>query len=202
MSADGKATISTEIPQADFPTTQNVVISTEVTDANDQTLTATSSATVHPAAVYVGVSRLDRLVRAGEVVPLKLVATDPDGEPFPGAVQVTATLTREVNMAVKTRNDSGETTTRNDVSEETVATSKLTIDPAASAGQGAEFSVTPKSTGQHFLTLRGVDPSGHAFATVTSFHVYGTDEFPWRYEDGLRQVRKSRFMPKMKGRLR
>ncbi|MGL5019867.1 MAG: alpha-2-macroglobulin family protein, partial [Luteolibacter sp.] len=186
LSADGKATLSVAIPQAEFPTSREVVISSEVTDANNQTLTSTAETTVHPASVYVGISRIDQLVRAGSSVPLKIVATDTEGEPFPGAVKVTATLTREINSAVKTRTDSGATTTRNDVTEETVVTSELTLDPAASAGQGTPFSITPKSTGLHFLTLRGTDPDGRAFATVTRFHVYGTNEYPWLYEDGLR----------------
>ncbi len=186
LSADGKATLAVAIPQAEFPTTREVVISSEVTDANNQTLTSTAETIVHPASVYVGVSRNDSLVRAGEALHLKIVATDTNGEPFPGAVKITASLTREVNSAVKSRTDSGATTTRNDVTEETVITSELTLDPAASAGQGTGFTVTPKSSGRHFLTLRGTDPEGRAFATVTYFNVYGTDEYPWLYEDGMR----------------
>lgn len=186
LSADGKSILTVEIPQAEFPTSREVTISTEVTDANHQTLTATTSATVHPSAVYAGVSRIDRLVRAGEALPVTLVAIGTDGEPFPGAVKVTATLTREVNQTVKSRTDSGATTTRNDVSEETVSTTELALAPAASAATGTEFTFTPKSTGRHFLTVRGNDPDGRPFATVTYFNVYGTDEFPWLYEDGIR----------------
>ena len=186
LSADGKATLSIAVPQAEFPTAREVVISSEVTDANNQTLTSTANTTVHPASVYIGVSRNDKLVRAGETLPMKIVATDTRGEPCPGAVKVTATLTREVNSAVKSRADSGATTTRNDVTEETVVTSELTLDPAASAGQGTPFTVTPKSSGLHFLTIRGTDPEGRPFATVTYFNVYGTHEYPWLYEDGMR----------------
>ena len=186
LATDGKATLTVAIPQAEFPTTREVVISSEVTDANNQTLTSTAATTVHPASVYIGVSRVDSLIHAGDVVPLKIVATDTAGEPFTGAIKVTATLTREVNSAVKSRTDSGATTTRNDVVEETVVTSELTLDPAASAGQGTAFTVTPKSNGLHFLTLRGTDPEGRPFATVSHFNVYGSDEFPWLYEDGLR----------------
>ncbi len=186
LSADGKTSLSVAIPQAEFPTAREVTISSEVTDANNQTLTSNAATTVHPASVYIGVSRNDKLVRVGESVPMRIVATDTNGGPFPGAVKVTATLTREVNAAVKSRTDSGATTTRNDVTEETVVTSELTLDPAASAGQGTPFTVTPKSNGKHFLTVRGTDPEGHAFATVTYFNVYGSNEYPWLYEDGLR----------------
>ncbi len=186
LSADGKATLAIEIPLAEFPTARKVTVSTEVTDANNQTLTATSSTTVHPSSVYIGISRNDRLVRAGEALPVRVVATDTGGEPFPGSLTVTATLTREVNSSVKSRNTSGATTTRNDVTEETVSTTELTLDPATSSGPGTEVVVTPKATGLHFLTVRGTDPDGHPFATVTHFNAYGTDEYPWLYEDGMR----------------
>ncbi len=186
LSADGKAALSVAIPQAEFPTTREVTISSEVTDANNQTLTSTTSATVHPSSVYIGVSRNDSPVRAGQALPLRIVATDTEGEPFKGAVKVTATLTREVNSTVKTTTDTGATTTRNDVTEETVTTAEITLDPAASAKEGTPFIVTPKSTGRHFLTLRGADPEGRPFATVIYFNAYGTNEYPWLYEDGMR----------------
>lgn len=186
LSPDGKATLSVAIPQADFPTFREVTISSEVTDANNQTLTSVSNTTVHPASVDIGVSRIDQLVHAGDNLPLKIVATDIAGEPYKGAIKVTATLTREVNSTVKSRTDSGATTTRNDVTEETISTSEITLDPAANLKEGTPFVITPKSTGRHFLTIRGTDPEGHAFATVSYFNVYGTDEYPWLYEDGMR----------------
>jgi len=186
LSADGKATLSIAIPQAEFPSAREVTLSSQVTDANNQTLTATATTTVHPASVYIGVSRIDRLVRVGENLPLNLVATDTAGEPFKGAIQVTATLTREINSSIKTRTDSGDTTTRNDLSQETVSTTEITIAPNASAGQGTDLDITPTHSGRHLLTLSGTDPEGRTFATVTYFNAYGSDEFPWLYEDGMR----------------
>ncbi|NJM36443.1 MAG: hypothetical protein HC845_00385 [Akkermansiaceae bacterium] len=186
LSPDGTSAFAVLIPQSEFPTTQQVEVTSEVTDANNQTLTATTKTTVHPASVYVGISRNDRLVRVNEALPLKIVATDTEGNPFPGSIKATATLTREVNSAVKTINNAGETATRNDVTEEIIQTSEIIIDPAASTAQGMDFSVTPTATGLHYLTIRGTDPEGRPFATVNRFHAYGTDEYPWLYEDGMR----------------
>ncbi|MBX3740418.1 MAG: hypothetical protein KF712_05465 [Akkermansiaceae bacterium] len=186
LSPEGKATITVDIPQAEFPTSREVKISTEVTDANNQTLNASATTTVHPASVYVGISRNDRLIRANENVAFRLVAIDPEGNPFPEPVKVTATLSREVNSAVRSQNANGDTVTRNDVREENVLVSEVTIDPAASAKEGQEFAVTPKDNGKYFLTLRGKDKDGRDFATVSSFHVYGSNDYPWLYEDGMR----------------
>lgn len=198
LSADGKATVQVPLPKADFPVGRNVRVTSETTDSNNQTLTATASATVHPADVYVGISRIDALVRAGEPLPLKLVAVDPDGNPLKGDVKVTATLTREVNTTVKEQTPDGETTTQNQVREDTVSTADLTIPAAASAREGQPFTVSPKETGRHFLTIRGKDSAGRDFATVSSFHVYGTKDYPWLYEDGLRVklvAEKSTYQP-------
>lgn len=186
LAADGTAAISVDLPQADFPTPREVEISSEVTDSNNQTLTERTSTTVHPSSVYLGISRVDSLARVGEALPLRIAAIDIEENPFIQPLKLTATLTREVNTAVKTQSDSGATTTRNDVTEETVLTTEFTLDPVASGKDGQQFVVTPKSNGLHFLTIRGTDPEGRPFATAIRFHVYGTTEYPWLYEDGMR----------------
>ncbi|MFT4175856.1 MAG: MG2 domain-containing protein [Luteolibacter sp.] len=186
LAADGKATLDIDLPQSDFPTAREVTISSDVTDANHQTLSTVSKTTVHPADVYVGVSRDDRLIRVGDPVTLKLVAIDPEGNPHTSPVTVTAIVSRNVNSATKSRNENGEVATQNQVSSETVFTGEITIDPAASAKDGQDFTFTPTVDGEHFLTLRGTDSQGRPFATVTRHLVYGAREFPWKYEDGLR----------------
>ena len=186
LSADGTATLTIEVPQPEFPTPQEITVATEVTDNNNQTLSSTASTTVHPASIYVGISRVDSLIRAGQAVPLKIAAIDTAENPYAKPLKLTATLTREVNTATKSRTPTGDTTTRNDTTEETVSTSEIELDPNASARDGQPFTVTPKATGLHFLTVRGTDPAGRPFATVINFHVYGTNEYPWLYEDGLR----------------
>jgi len=186
LDADGKAAFAVSLPQGDTPVARDVTVSTEVTDANNQTLTTESTATVHPASVYLGVSRLDRLVRAGDRVPLKLVAVTPAGEPFDQPVTVEATLVREINEQSKTRTGDGATVTRNDAREETVATSSVTLDPAKNGGDGTEFTLAPTQNGRHFLTLKGKDAAGRAFATTTSYYVYGSNDYPWAYEEGMK----------------
>ncbi|MCU0781142.1 MAG: MG2 domain-containing protein, partial [Akkermansiaceae bacterium] len=186
LDTDGKAAITIPLPESEFPTGRRIAIVSETTDANNQTLTAKAETTVHPASVYVGVSRIDRLVRAGEPLELKLVAVTPDGAPLAADAKVTATLVREVNTSTKVINPDHEATTHNDRREETVATHELTITAADSAGAGAALTLRPPQTGLHFLTVRGTDPDGRPFATVVHFNAYGTKDYPWLYEDTLR----------------
>lgn len=186
LTADGAASIAVEIPQSDFPTPREVTVSTEVTDSNNQTLTARSKAKIDSSSVYVGISRNDTLSNVGKESISRIVAVDHDGKPFTKPLKITATVTREVNAAVRTMTQNGETTTRNDVTEETVSTQDFTLDPAGSAADGQAFAFTPKANGLHFITLRGNDPEGRPFATCVRTYVYGTTEYPWLYEDGLR----------------
>jgi len=186
LTGDGTGGFGITLPDAEFPSAREVWVASEVTDANLQTLTTTSTLTVHPSSVYVGVSRVDRLIRAGDAVGMRLVAITPDGDPLPQDVAVTATLVREVHHAVKTRTPSGGTSVHNDAVEVTVSEHSLDITAAASAGGGLPITLTPQDTGKHLLKVRGTDAEGRAFATVVTLHVYGTKEYPWAYEDGMR----------------
>jgi uncharacterized protein YfaS (alpha-2-macroglobulin family) len=155
-------------------------------DANNQTLTATSKATVHPAALYAGISRMDRLVRIGDEAPFRLVVTDTEGEPAKQDTALTATLIRQVHTTTKTSNANGQTVTESEPHDEPVFTKELTVSAADSAKEGMPFPIAPTNSGLHFLTVKGKDADGREFATVTRFHVYGANEYPWQYEDGMR----------------
>ena len=182
LAADGTARIVTRLPDPEFPMAREVSIGTEVTDANRQTLNERTETVVHPAAVYVGVSRLDRLVRAGDRIPLNIVAATPEGEAFDGELKLQAKLSREVNDQVRLANEQGGSAVRNESRREDLSTTELTL----AGGKGTEFLFAPQQPGLHQIELRGTDAEGRAFATATSIHVYGGDEYPWAYEDGVR----------------
>jgi len=186
LDANGKALFAVTLPKGDIPTTREVTVSTEVTDANNQTLTASSTTTVHPSSIYIGVSRTDRLVRVGDKVPLKLVAVTPAGEPFDQPVTLETVITREVNEQSKTRTDGGATVTRNDSHEEEVSKGITTIPAAGNKGEGSPYTFTAAEPGRHFLTFKGKDNAGRPFATTTTYWVYGSTEYPWAYEDGMK----------------
>lgn len=161
-------------------------MSTEIADSRLQTLTSINRTVVDPSLIYVGISRSDRLIRVGDEVPLRIVATNTQGNPYRQPLELTAAITREVNESVKVAGTDGSATTRNQKQEESMSSSKFTLDPKQSSADGQTFLFKPESSGLHFITLRGTDPEGREFATVTRYHVYGTKEYPWLYEDGLR----------------
>ncbi|BCX48364.1 alpha-2-macroglobulin [Haloferula helveola] len=182
LGEDGTVRVTTPIPEAEFPMLRDVSVQTEVTDANRQTLTKTSSARVHPASVYVGVRRLDRLVRAGDRLPLDVLAVDTQGNTFEGDLEIAVKLSREVNEQVKMVLPDGRGSVRNDKRQEELSTSTLQL----AGGKGTEFLFAPEKSGRHTIELRGTDPEGRPFATAMTVHVYGTNEYPWAYEDNMR----------------
>lgn len=177
----GRAKVSASISEIEFPRMRRVMIQTEVTDANRQTLSKTSTTRVHPADVWVGVQRIDRLVRVGDTLPLEIVAVDPEGAAFTGELELTATLSREVNEQVRMRTPSGEAV-RNEARDEELSNTTLTL----AGGEPGAFVLTAEKPGRHTLELRGRDAQGRPFATATTVHVYGSDEYPWAYEDNMR----------------
>ncbi len=177
---EGRATVMATVPEAEFPTLRDVMVQIEVTDSNRQTLSRTSTTLVHPASVYVGVRRVDRLVRVGDELPLDLVMVDPSGARVERDYEVTAKLSREVNEQVRLQTAQGGAV-RNEAREEELSTTKVKV------GEGDSiFLFAPTKTGHHTLELRGTDEAGRPFATAVTFHVYGTDEYPWAYEDSMR----------------
>jgi uncharacterized protein YfaS (alpha-2-macroglobulin family) len=182
LDADGKLSLSYDLPKLTFPTALAVNIHSEITDTRDQTLSRSSSTTVHPADTYVGISRIDRLIRVGESPKLEVVAVDTQGEQRKNPVTVTAVIERKFNDAVKIQSPDGKTSVNNTEHTEKVAESTITITP----GHATTLSFTPSHTGDHTITLSGTDKDGHVFQTVTSLHVYGTDEYPWAVEDGMK----------------
>ena len=182
LDPDGKARLTAALPEADFPMLREVVMETGVTDENRQTLMKTSSIEVHPSSTWIGVRRLDQLVRVGESHPLEVVAVGTDGLPLDGTIPLQVTITREVNEQVRIQTEDGGSSVRNESSEETLATTTLEL----AGGKPGSLDFKPTLPGLHTVTLRGTDADGHAFATATAIHVYGSDEFPWSYADHMR----------------
>lgn len=186
LDAAGHATVSARLPQNPEPSTRELRISTEVTDANLQALTTTTETIVHPAGVYAGIGRVDRLVRINDAVELPLVAVTPAGEPFQSPLEVEVAVTREVNEQVKIAKEGGGSAVRNETRELPVSTTRLTLAPAGNAGAGTAFAFQPAQPGRHIVAVSGTDPDGRRFLTRSQIHVYGSDEYPWAYEDGIK----------------
>ncbi len=182
LDANGKTTISFELPKLTFPTALSVKIHSEVTDARDQTLSSKASTTVHPADTYVGISRIDRLIRVGENPNLEIIAVDTRGERRSDPVDVTVIIEREYHESVKIKSADGKVSVNNTKKTAKVMETQHTIDP----NRALALPFTPADAGQHIVTITGTDKDGHAFSTASRLWIYGSDQYPWATQDGMK----------------
>jgi uncharacterized protein YfaS (alpha-2-macroglobulin family) len=194
LDADGKTTISFELPKLNFPTALSVNIHSEVTDARNQTLSNWVHTTVHPADTYVGISRIDQLIRVGESPKLEIIAVDTQGERRSDPVNITVNIEREYNESVKIKSTDGKVSVKNTKKTAAVMETQLTIDP----NKALALPFTPEHAGRHIVTITGADKDGHAFSTASRLWIYGSDQYPWATQDGMKiklVPEKKRYQP-------
>jgi uncharacterized protein YfaS (alpha-2-macroglobulin family) len=182
LNENGKTNISFELPKLTFPTALSVSVHSEITDARDQTLSSRSSTTVHPADTYVGVSRIDRIVRVGQEPGLELIAVDTTGARRSNDVEVTAIIEREYHEAVKIKSADGKVSVKNTKKTEQVSEQKLII----TADKAFTLPFVPEKSGRHLITLKGTDTKGKSFSTATQIYIYGSKDYPWAVQDGMK----------------
>ena len=90
------------------PTPRSVHLQASVTDQDQQTVTAHASFVVHSSDLYLGLRAMPEVLRAGDPLPLEIVAVQSDDEqPCAAPVQVTAKLSLINWRTNRVANDSG-----------------------------------------------------------------------------------------------
>jgi len=187
LDQDGFANLTFDLAEIDFPAPRTVSVTSEIRDQRNQTLSAEATTTVHSSDYYVGISRLDKLVRVSDEVELRAVAVATNGNPLAGdPVDLTLRIEREIHEQIKTRTASGTIAVRNEKRIETVLENQpFQINPAEMDGGGSALPFKPGHAGRYILTLSGSDAQGRPIRTSVTQHVYGSKEYPWAYENGM-----------------
>ncbi|HCN79993.1 MAG TPA: hypothetical protein DIS80_02575, partial [Verrucomicrobiales bacterium] len=181
LSEDGRLALDFDLPELNFPTPRRATVQTEVMDTNNQTLSTKAGTTLHSSDFYLGILRQDQITRVGKEIPLKAVAVTQKGKLHDVPVTATLTVEREVNKQTKSKAPNGRVVVKNESSIVPVATREIIL-----ANGKLDLPFTPKEPGKHFFTLTSKDASGRSIKTLITRNVYGTDEYPWAYEDGMR----------------
>ncbi len=94
LSDQGELTLSPHIVlNATAPSPRRVRVQASVTDQDQQTVTSNASYTVHSSEYYLGLHEMPDVVRAGDPLPLEVVAVNAaDGQPLDQPVHVTVKL--------------------------------------------------------------------------------------------------------------
>ena len=154
-----------------------VTIEATVTDVNRQTVSASASATVHPAAFYVGAKPLgdDYFWRAGQPESIAVIAVEPAGRRVSGVAVSGTVVRREWHRVLRARAGLDE-----QVGEwvaDTVARCDLTT-----AAEPVLCRFTPQDGGSYVLGFRAKDTAGREAST--SFYRWATGKgwVPWADE--------------------
>ena len=195
----GKLAMTFELPELKFPSPRYVSIQTEITDANSQTLSTSASSVFHSSDFYLGLLRQDSISRVGKEIPFHIVGVKSDGTPHTDPISATLTVEREVNRQIKSKAPNGNIVVKNEASLEPVLIRELTL-----VDGKLSIPITPTDSGKHFFTLTAKDEAGRLVKTIVTRQIYGTDEYHWAYDAGIRiklVPEKKRYSPGETARL-
>ena len=185
LNEKGEAILTFDLAEIEFPSPRTVTVTSEVRDLRNQTLSVEASTTIHSSDYYLGISRLDKLVRVGDAIDLRAIVVDREGRLVAGEpMNFTLQIDREVHDQIKTRTANGTIAVRNEKRIESVVKGQsVQVLPGDKAGTILPFK--PKLAGRYILTLSGSDPGGRSIRTAVTQRVYGSEEYPWAYENGM-----------------
>jgi len=200
ISDDGTATLEMPMPPPDRAALpQRVRVSAEVTDVNEQTVSAASEFEVPGAQFILGVKGPENFATAGKPVALEVIGIDPKGAAPGGAVKVDVRIERQQYHTLKIATAGGGSTTKDQVVlQEQYKQSHDLKAVAGSSALSVSIPFTPSLGGIYFVTAEALDPKGTKVLSRMPFYVVGGDEFPWAMEDGSRmnlQPEKSAYKP-------
>ncbi len=180
LDEDGNISKELEVPASEFPSPLMLSVTAEVTDSREQTLTTNSNTTIHPCSIYLGISRINKLMRIGDSAELDILAVDLNGKLAEEDQELEVSVERVYHETTKVRNSDGKMRVNNEERISKISSSKLTIP----AGKSAKFAFSSDLTGEHLITLTSQDKQGRTVKTVTAVHVYGANDYAWSTEDG------------------
>lgn len=182
LNKQGKDSFSLDIPELEFPNPQQVVITSEITDSRTQSLSSVARTTIHPTSSYIGISRIDKLMRVGEEIEHQLIHVGLDGNQLQSDLPATLKIERIYHETTRIVSPKGKTKTENTARTEHIESRDIIL----LAGKATPFAFTPQKNGKYIITISAKDATGNPMRTACSDYVYGADDYPWATEDGMK----------------
>lgn len=185
---DGRAQISTPLPvNPKAPQPRAAKLITEVTDLNQQTVSAARAFVQHSSDYYFGLKRFDSVVAEGKPLPIELIAVKTDGKPLDTPVTATIRLSRikwQTNR-LATAGDTSEFESKPNLEKvwkRELATAPGLNENRKPAVASLDQAVADKP-GEYLLEAVGKDAGGHDILTSMVFEVSGEAETDWNYQN-------------------
>ena len=194
LSDQGELTLSPHIVlNTTAPSPRRVRVQASVTDQDQQTVTSNAAYTVHSSEYYLGLHEMPDVVRAGDPLPLEVVAVNAaDNQPRDQPVHVTAKLSHIEWRTQRIAIESGDSDYESTPHLEPVASTQIdTITLHRLGNQWEPLTETPaglgnlvpNEPGEYLLEINGKDAAGHDIATSTTLDVLGDKEAEWGYRN-------------------
>ena len=201
MALDGEAALSEQggltlsphiVLNPSVPAPRRVRVQASVTDQDQQTVTANAAYTVHSSDFYLGLRQMPDVVRAGDPLPLEIVAVNADGQPRSEPAHVNVTLSHIEWRTQRVATEKGDSDYESTPHLTPVGTARL--DTVAVQKTGGHYgpaqetppgvgNLVPAEPGEYLLEITGQDAAGHAVATSTTIDVLGDKEAEWGYRN-------------------
>ena len=166
------------------------VLSVEVTDINQQTVSESRPFVRDAADFYLGASVPEGVVfRPGEPVAVRVVAVRPGGQPLAQPVEISAELIHVRHETVRVQGAGKAIAFRTDKIEEPIAQAAgRTLVPirqnqAWEVRDGASVTFQPERAGSYRVRLTAQDAAGRAVSSVLPVFVTGREEIAWDYRN-------------------
>lgn len=187
LAEDGTATIDLPPPPPQKQALpQTVSIYADVTDVNQQTISANTEFTLPGADFVVGAKSGSWYGTAGKPLGFDFVAITSEGNAFTAPVPVSIKVERQEWNSVRVQSAGNAVTTKNQAVLTEVAKGSVQLKSTNNLPSSGEFSFTPKAGGTYFLTATATDTNGKTVLSRVAFYVLGGKSYPWAWEDGAR----------------
>jgi alpha-2-macroglobulin len=166
------------------------VLTVDMTDINQQTVTESRLFYKDPADFYLGISRADNIViRSGTHVPIRCIAVTPEGRPIDQPIDVHVELIQKRHETVRIKGAGKSVSFRTtDIDETIERTHGQTLKPVLTSSQwvvneGKTAEVTVPAAGDYVVRATAEDSGGRPVISEFSIYVSGEEEVSWDFRN-------------------
>lgn len=161
-------------------------LTVEVTDINQQTVSATRRFIEDASDFYLGIENTGgQVTKAGAPVSVRAIAVTPEGKPLDKTIPIKAELIQIRYEVVRVQGAGQAISFRNETFEEPVAEATgNTIQPRRQGlewvgDDAASLTLTPPEPGQYQIRATATDAEGREVVSVSSLYVSGDGDVAW-----------------------
>lgn len=179
LDSNGEFRVPTDfVPRQGLEQPIDVVVSVDVTDVNQQTISESKHVIVHSSDFYLGVKSPDGWLNSGQPAVFELKSVFADGKDYKESLKGTLVVEREVVETVKVQGAGEVARHRNETRFEEKLRRDFTL-----TWTGKE-EVVFQEPGSYRMSWAVPNPAGGTVKTVNRRYVFGNGDVYWAHRDG------------------